>query len=71
MSTNDPDKHHRFGPPGDRYTGNEEILRIEAKLAAERPPQNAALPIDEDVERKVREWCEDNGLTPAWEVADD
>jgi len=52
-------------------TGNVEMLVIEAELAAEEPPGNPHIPINERVLAEARERIEAKGLTPAWEVATD
>jgi hypothetical protein len=61
----------RIFSPGERNTGNHDILRAEAKLAADGVELgNPAKPINGDVAEQHVEWCEKEGIEPAWEVCE-
>ena len=57
--------------PGDRRTGSHDLLRTEARMAADGVELgNPAKPINGEVAEKHVEWCEKEGLQPAWEVCE-
>jgi len=61
----------RVFSPGERRTGNHDILQIEAKLADDGVELgNAAKPVDGEVAEQHAEWCDRNDLRPAWDVCD-
>jgi hypothetical protein len=61
----------RLFTPGDRKTGNHDILQAEAKLAADGVDLgNPAKPVNGDVAEQHLEWCDREGIEPAWEVCD-
>lgn len=57
--------------PGTRRTGSHDLLRREARLAADGVAlANPAKPTDSDVAEAHSAWCDEHGIRPAWEVCD-
>jgi hypothetical protein len=55
--------------PGKRRTNSEKMLKFEAKRKAdpdEKTPPNPAFPVTPELGEKIAEWCDKNGLEPAW-----
>lgn len=61
----------RLFKAGPRTSNKLELLKIEAQHAADGKRGNFARPTRDDIETRLREWCDDNDLEPAWEAGDD
>jgi len=57
--------------PGPRRSGDHDLLRREARLAADGTDlANPARPVDSEVAKAHIEWCEAQDLEPAWRACE-
>jgi len=55
--------------PGKRKSNSERLLKVEAAMRADpdKPtPDNPAFPVTPELGKKISEWCEEQGIEPAW-----
>lgn len=55
--------------PGKRKTNSKKMLKFEARMKAnpDKPtPDNPAFPVTPELGKQVSEWCEEQGIEPAW-----
>jgi len=55
--------------PGKRKSNNPRLLKIEAQMRADpdkSTPDNPAFPVTPELGKQVSEWCEEQGIEPAW-----
>jgi len=67
------DKHEvsltKLFQPGKRKTNSERMLKFEARRKADPEqddPGNPAFPVTPELGKRVSEWCEEQGIEPAW-----